>query len=388
MVVSLPPMPLLSRQRGPIAVYGATGYTGKLVAAELAGSKAPFVLAGRSQAKLDALAAAARRRRAHARRRARRPRRPALAAHRLRRGDRLRRARSACTASRCSRAAVDTATHYLDTTGEQTYMRTAFEAYGPRAEAAGAAVIPAMGFDYVPGDMIAALTAEGMGEVDEVTLAYSVAGFGMTRGTQLSGLEMLAGGDVEWRKLQWLPADQSIGRGTFEFPEPIGRQRMVRYPAGEQITVPRHIATRQVRTMITASTIAPSALSRVLPLLTRPTGLAMRTPLRKVVARAIERLPEGPKLEDRKAARFTIVCDVVRGSTTRRGVIRGSDVYGLTAASIVRGATIAAQGRVSRSGALAPSQAFETRGFLEALEPFDVAWEVGSEREVAPAVVA
>lgn len=386
-MVSLPSMPLLSRQRRRIAVYGATGYTGKLVAAELAASKSPFVLAGRSQAKLDALAAAL----------GGDVRTHAVA---LDDPDGLRSLLTDCAAViACAgpfslhgepllAAAVDTSTHYLDTTGEQTYMRTAFEAYGARAESAGTAVIPAMGFDYVPGDMIAALTAEGMGEVDQVTLAYSVAGFGMTRGTQQSGLEMLAGGDVEWRKLQWLPADQSIGRGTFEFPEPIGRQRMVRYPAGEQITVPRHIATRQVRTMITASTIAPSALSRLLPLLTRPTGLAMRTPLRKVVARAIERLPEGPKLEDRKAARFTIVCDVVRGSTTRRGVIRGSDVYGMTAASIVRGATIAAQGRVSRSGALAPSEAFETRGFLEALEPFDVAWEVGSEREVAPAVVA
>lgn len=49
-------MPLLSRQRGPIAVYGATGYTGKLIAAELAASKADFVLAGRNAEKLDALA--------------------------------------------------------------------------------------------------------------------------------------------------------------------------------------------------------------------------------------------------------------------------------------------------------------------------------------------
>lgn len=192
-------------------------------------------------------------------------------------------------------AAVDTATHYLDTTGEQNYMRLAFERYGPRAEEAETVVIPAMGFDYVPGDMIASLTAEGMGEVDEVALAYSVAGMGMTRGTQLSGLEMLAGGDVEWRKLQWMPADQSVGRGSFDFGGEIGRQRMIRYPAGEQITVPRHVPTRRVRTMLSASTIAPSALGRFLPALTRPASLAMRTPLRKLAGRAIDRLPEGPR---------------------------------------------------------------------------------------------
>ena len=171
-----------------------------------------------------------------------------------------------------------------------------------------------MGFDYVPGDMIAALTAEGMGEVDEVVLAYDVKGFGMTRGTQLSGLEMVAGGDVEWRKLKWMPADQSVGRGNFEFPDPIGRQRMVRYPAGEQITVPRHVATRKVRTMITASTLAPLGA--------RPGASAghpadrprdAHPAAQASLGRLIDRLPEGPKLEDREAARFTIVCDVIRG---------------------------------------------------------------------------
>ena len=378
-------MPLISRQRGPIAVYGATGYTGKLIAAELLASKADFVLAGRNAEKLDALAedlAGA------ASGGSRTGGGVATRAVGLDDPEGLRDLLGDCAAViACAgpfslhgepvlAAAVDTATHYLDTTGEQTWMRTVFDDYGPKAEAAGTSVIPAMGFDYVPGDMIAALTAVGMGEVDEVVLAYDVKGFGMTRGTQLSGLEMVAGGDVEWRKLKWMPADQSVGRGNFEFPDPIGRQRMVRYPAGEQITVPRHVAARKVRTMITASTLAPSVLGPVLPLITRPTGLAMRTPLRKVVGRLIDRLPEGPSTEDRVAARFTIVCDVIRGGDARRGVIRGSDVYGLTAAAIVRGAIVAARGGIPGSGALAPSQAFEPADFLKALDAFDVSWNV------------
>lgn len=368
-------MSLISRQRGPIAVYGATGYTGKLIAAELAASGADFVLAGRSAEKLDALAEGV-------------GGDVATRAVGLDDPDGLRDLLRDCAAViACAgpftlhgepvlAAAVDTATHYLDTTGEQTWMKKTFDEYGPKAEAAGTIVIPAMGFDYVPGDMIAALTAQGMGEVDEVVLAYNVKGFGMTRGTQLSGLEMVAGGDVEWRKLKWMPADQSIGRGSFEFPDPIGRQRMIRYPAGEQITVPRHVATRKIRTMITASTLAPSALGPVLPLITRPTGLAMRTPLRKLVGRLINRLPEGPSAKDRAAARFTIVCDVIRGGDARRGVIRGSDVYGLTAAAIVRGAVVAARGGVPGTGALAPSQAFEPADFLGALDSFDVSWNV------------
>jgi len=41
---------------GRIAVYGATGYTGRLVAAELASAGADFVLAGRNRPKLEVLA--------------------------------------------------------------------------------------------------------------------------------------------------------------------------------------------------------------------------------------------------------------------------------------------------------------------------------------------
>lgn len=377
-------MPLLSRQRGSIAVYGATGYTGKLVAAELKAAGADFVLSGRSREKLDALA------------------------EQLGGGVRVQQASLGDEASLRSlladcaavidcagpftlhgepvlKAAVDTSTHYLDTTGEQPYMRLAFEKYGPRAEANGTVVIPAMGFDYLPGDMIASLASEGMGEVDDVVIAYAVAGMRATRGTMLSALEMLKGGDVEWRKLQWMPASQSVGRGSFDFGEPIGRQRMGRYPAGEQITVPRHVATRRVRTMITISTFVPGPLGALFAPFTRPAQLALRTPFRKALGTVISRLPEGPSESDRAAARFTVVCDVVRGTRARRGVIRGSDVYGLTAASVVRGAIIAAQGGIPRSGALAPSQAFPPKDFLKALRRFDVDWEVDETRETVPA---
>ena len=42
-------------QSGPIAVYGATGYTGRLVCDELARRGADFVVSGRNPAKLEAL---------------------------------------------------------------------------------------------------------------------------------------------------------------------------------------------------------------------------------------------------------------------------------------------------------------------------------------------
>jgi len=283
------------------------------------------------------------------------------------------------------RAAVETSTHYLDTTGEQPWMKLAFERYGPGASDARVAVIPAMGFDYVPGDMLAALTAEGMGEVDEVTLAYGWFDFEPTRGTVMTTLEVLSGQAVEWRKLQWLPAEKPLGGASFDFPEPIGHQRMLRYPAGEQITVPRHVAARRITTLVTASTFAPHPrLAALMQLVARPTGLALRTPLKKAIRAAISRLPEGPNEEKRVASHYTIVCEVTRGKQIRRGILHGRDTYGITAALIARGAIAASRTGFSARGALAPSQAFEPKDFLSDLDRFQLVWDVEPIEQRAP----
>ena len=65
----------------------------------------------------------------------------------------------------------------------------------------------------------------------------------------------------------------------------------------------------------------------------------------------IDRLPEGPDEEARRAARFMIVCEVRKGTTRRRGVVTGSDVYGLTAFTTAHGALLAASPGYERSGA-------------------------------------
>jgi short subunit dehydrogenase-like uncharacterized protein len=363
-------------QAGPICVYGATGFTGRLVAAELARRGADFVLSGRSASKLRTLASELG------------GEAPTHTAS-LDSPASLRSLLDGCAAViDCAgpftqlgepvlAAAVETGTHYLDTTGEQVYMKKVFDRYGGAAEKAGVALVPAMGFDYVPGDLIASLTAEEMGPLDEIVLAYSVRGFGATQGTMLSALEILRGGDVEYRDGDWRPASQRIARGSFDFPQPIGEQPMVRYPAGEQITVPRHVETKAVRTLLSAKTAAPHPLlARTLPVTMGVVQVGMRTPLKSLVGRLITRLPEGPSEEDRRASRFTIVCEAVAGSRRRRGVIRGPDPYGLTAFTVVLGAVLVSEHGYERSGALAPSQAFDPSRFVENLADFGVEHEL------------
>lgn len=202
---------------------------------------------------------------------------------------------------------METGTHYLDTTGEQGFMRMVFDRYGARAAEAGAALVSGMGFDYLPGDLIAALTADGMGSLEEIVVAYCVHGFAPTHGTALSGLEIMRGGDVVWANGDWRPAPRSANGGRWLFPEPIGEQRMLRYPAGEQITVPRHVETAQVHTLLNGMVVPPPLMPVAVaasPLL----GLAMRTPLRGAMGALIRRLPTAPSEQNRKASRFTISC--------------------------------------------------------------------------------
>jgi short subunit dehydrogenase-like uncharacterized protein len=368
-------MPLISRQQGPIAVYGATGYTGRLVTAELANVGANLVLSGRNRGKLEALAAGLE---------------DEVAVRQVTLDDpaSLRALLADCAVVvDCAgpfvrygepvlAAAVETRTHYLDTTGEQPYMKLAFERYGPGASEGEVAVIPAMGFDYVPGDMIASLTADGLGELDELSVAYSWRGFSPSQGTARTTLEIISGGGVEWREGTWVGVGGQAQAGVYEFPAPMGRQRMIRHPSGEQITVPRHIPTRNVRTTLNASAFGNERLAPLTAAMAWPAGLAMRTPLKRLAGAVISRLPEGPTPARRERMGWMIVCEAKRGEIERRGVISGKDVYGLTAAAISQGAMIAAGRGFKGRGALAPSQAFDPKDFLGGLDRFEVRWNV------------
>jgi short subunit dehydrogenase-like uncharacterized protein len=274
------------------------------------------------------------------------------------------------------RAAIATGTHYLDTTGEQPFMRTVFDRDADAREA-GVALVTAMGFDYVPGDMVAALTCEDAGPLDEVRLAYWTESFGPSRGTTISAVGQIGSEELEWRDGRLQTGSKSVRRPTVDFPAPAGRQRMVAYPAGEHFTVPRHIDTRNVRTSLSASTVAPHPkLGATVPFTMPAIRFALRTRAKGMVDKAIAKMPEGPSEEERRRARFVIVCEAVGASARRRGVIRGVDVYGLTAFATVEGALRCAAPRYEPTGALAPSQAFDPREFLAALAEFGVSYEL------------
>ena len=142
-----------------IVVFGATGFTGRLIAERLVGAGVRPVLAGRSAQRLDALAGQ-------------------LGDLETVRADAMRANTVFEVADSADvlistvgpfmkwglpavRAAVAAGCTYLDTTGEPEFIRRVFEEFGPPASRSGAALLTAMGYDFAPGALAGALALGG-----------------------------------------------------------------------------------------------------------------------------------------------------------------------------------------------------------------------------------
>ena len=171
---------------GRIVLFGATGYTGRLTAAALAERGATPVLAGRSIEPLRklgdelgglevAVADVAR---------------PESVHDLVERGDVLISTVGPFVrfGEPAVRAAIASGAHYLDSTGEPPFIRRVFEEFGPGADGAGVALLTALGYDWVPGNLAGALALREAGDAAvRVKLGYYYVGrAGMSGGTRAS----------------------------------------------------------------------------------------------------------------------------------------------------------------------------------------------------------
>ncbi len=250
-------------------------------------------------------------------------------------------------------AAIDAGAHYLDTTGEQEFVRLLHELVNLDY---AVALLPAFGFDYVPGDLAARLAAEKVeGPLDEVVVAYSVKGVGTSRGTRRTIGHVMGQQQFAWQDGRLVAS--GFGATTRRVRFPFGEKTVVEWGGTEPLTVPRHTDVRDVRSYIRAPAIAAKAgaLGRV------------AAPFMRVASRFG---PSGPSEASRRKSRFTVVAEARGAGGNGRAIIEGTDVYGLTALLIVRGAEALLAGEARGTGVLAPAEAFDARTFAGRLEPY------------------
>lgn len=174
-----------------LVLLGATGFTGRLVADYLAASadKPRWAIAGRSQAKLEALGLKV----------------PTLVVDIL---DRpavdavVKRTKVACTTagpyakygSTLVAACADAGTNYCDLTGEPQWMRRMIDQHHERARATGAHIVHTCGFDSIPSDIGTWAVQQEFHTrfgryASKVTAAFGETSGGLSGGTIASAME-------------------------------------------------------------------------------------------------------------------------------------------------------------------------------------------------------
>lgn len=360
-----------------IVLFGATGYTGELTARALVGRGAEPVLAARSQAKLDRLAAelggletaVADVERPHSVR--------AL----VERGDVL-----VSTVGPFGRwgapaveAAIDAGAHYLDSTGETPFIREVFERHGPRAAAAGCGLVTAFGYDWVPGNLAGALALRDAGDrAARVEIGYFATveagsgdrdggGFAMSGGTKASVVEALSAPSFAFRDARIVTERGAKRIARFET-RPGRWKPAISVGSSEHYALPRlapGLRTVDVYLGWFGSAAKPMQLLSAMaaPALKVP-GVAEGT--RKLAARFIKGSTGGPDEATRAASGSLLFANAYDSVGNELASVRltGVNGYTFTGDILAWGAITAAGGGLRGTGALGPVDGFG----LETLE--------------------
>ena len=222
-------------------------------------------------------------------------------------------------------AAVQGGVHYLDTTGEQPFIKRVADWLDQAALDRGITVVNAMAMEYAVGDWTAQIAIDRcpMPTIEEVAVAYSLQGEGITRGTALSILEMFGRRGWSWEAGQFRRRPFAFAGRTIPFP--FGERLCVWAPFGEVLFLARRGNVKTAMTylrMKRSSAMLLRTFRRVAPV--------VRPAIRPFVAR---KRAAGPTEAQRRRSRFTIVA----GADGSRAVSSGTDPYGLTAAIIALG---------------------------------------------------
>lgn len=334
-------------------LYGAYGYTGRLLVDEALRRGHQPVLAGRSPSKVKHLAE-----------------QHGLDWLALDLADRTALERAAAdfdlvlhaagpfihTGEAMVRACLAGKTHYLDITGEIPVFEKIYS-YHDQARRQGVALIPGVGFDVVATDCLACYAAEKLPEADSLEIALVAKG-GISAGTLKTVLEMLPKGGLVRRAGRLVPYPIGVGLKTVRFSN--GKAHLV-------LPAPTADLTTSFRSTsipnITAYLALPSAARSRLGIRLVQKALSLG-PLRRLAQKVVEKTVQGPGEalhQTGKVFIWTRVAD--RQGRSFEACLETVEAYRFTALAGIRAVETTLQDRPA--GALSPAQAFGADFVLE-----------------------
>lgn len=343
-----------------LMIYGATGYTGTLVAEHAAAMASqpspPPTLAGRNQDKVEALAI--------------RLEMPWTAFDLADAAALRRRLRDVKVLLNCAgpfsrsadplvAACLEAGTHYVDITGEiAVFERIA--AQDAAARQAGIVLLPGAGFDVVPSDCLAAHLKRRQPELHRLRL--SIAGLRQaSRGTARTALEALGKGTMARRGGGIVELDRPQ-RGRSDFGQ--GPVETVGVSWGDVATAWYSTGAQEIDVLFEASPQL-RLVSRV-PRRLRPA--LDSAPVQRLLSRLVDRMEHGPSAGDRQSGRCCLLGEGWDAEGTRVASLMGTpEPYALTAQTAFMiaqriGAEEVAAGYHTPSTAFGPDLALEFDG--------------------------
>ena len=331
---------------GAVLIYGATGYTGKLIAKTAADRRARPILAGRDLNKVKAVA---------------KPLGLEARAFDLRDAAGIDAALKGVSValnvagpfSATSRPVADAClrnrVHYLDITGEIEVFE-ALAARDAEAKTRGVTLLPGVGFDVAPSDCLAAHLKRRLPDANDLKLYLSFGG-DVSRGTAKTMIEAISAGTRLRRNGRIVSRDRAES-GSCDFGK--GKRQTIQVSWGDVATAFHSTGIPNIEVQFAASpTIAafagtPWFVKSFLGLDFVQSFLKLQTGM----------MPEGPSEAARRAGRAVLVGEA-RNKTgeTVRSRLRTPDAYSLTAATAFDAARRAAAGEV-KAGFQTPSLAF------------------------------
>jgi short subunit dehydrogenase-like uncharacterized protein len=331
---------------GTILIYGATGYTGKLIVKTVAAEGAPPTLAGRDLEKVEAIA---------------KPLGLASRAFDLRDPGRIDAAIKnvatvlcvagpfSMTSKPMADACLRNRVHYLDVTGEIDVFE-ALAARDAEAKAQGVTLLPGVGFDVVPSDCLAAHLKHRLPDANELKLFLSL-GANMSGGTAKTMIEAIAAG-THLRRHGRLVTRSRAEEGTCDFGK--GQRPTIQVSWGDVSTAYRSTGIPNIEVQFEALP-AIRRFAQTPAFVKSFLGLGFMQSLLKA---QVDRMPEGPTEAARRAGQAVLV-GVARNAAGQivRARLRTPEAYALTALTAFDAAKRVAAGKVG-AGYQTPSSAF------------------------------
>ena len=253
------------------------------------------------------------------------------------------------TAGALVSAALRAGIHYVDVAAEQVITAKTLQRFDAPARKAGVAVVPAMAFYGGFADLMVTSLLDHWDTVDSIEILMGIDSWHPTQGTRntiarnIVGNLMITGGRLT-------PVSSSPPSKQWYISGPLGNQAVVEVPFSEAILISKHVKTAE--------------LHNYLPQIAVNQVLDPSTPA-----------PKSTDAMGRSAQQFVIEVVVRRGNESRRAISRGRDSYAVTAPLVCEAVSRLLKGNIP-AGAHAPGEIFAAKEFLEALGPDHASFEI------------